>query len=279
MSRRNSERMGSHATPTAPAPQSQFADFSFVVPTKFVSLPSEGKYYPEGHPLHNKDVIEIKHMTAKEEDILTSKALLSKGIAVDRVLQNVIVDPAISLDTLLAGDKNAITIALRAVSYGADYETKVDCPSCSTSVTYSFDLDNPIVNHGEALEIYDIKYNGNGTFDVVLPITNITTTFRLLTSKDESNIVKKILKSNNGVENNITEQLSTMVVAFNGETDQNTIRYVIDKLPSMDSIRIRTAYRFVNPTVELNQKFECSNCGYEAEMEVPLTADFFWPQR
>jgi len=81
LSRRNSERMGSHATPTAPAPQSQFADFSFVVPTKFVSLPSEGKYYPEGHPLHNKDVIEIKHMTAKEEDILTSKALLSKGSA------------------------------------------------------------------------------------------------------------------------------------------------------------------------------------------------------
>jgi len=279
LSRRNSERMGSHATPTAPAPQSQFADFSFVVPTEFVSLPSEGKYYPEGHPLHNKDVIEIKHMTAKEEDILTSKALLSKGIAIDRVLQNVIVDPAISLDTLLAGDKNAIVIALRAVSYGADYETKVDCPSCDTSVTYKFDLNNPTINHGEVVEVYNMKQNQNGTFDVILPITEITATFRLLTARDESNILQNLAKSNSGIENNITEQLNLMVVAFNGETDRNTIRYVIDKLPSMDSMRIRTAYRFVNPTVELNQKFECSNCGYEAEMEVPLTADFFWPQR
>jgi hypothetical protein len=95
---RNRERVGGtkqiHADPPVPqvAEGAQESPFSFVVPTEFVDLPSEGRFYAEGHPLHNESTIEIKQMTAKEEDILTSRSLLKKGIALDRVLRNVIID-------------------------------------------------------------------------------------------------------------------------------------------------------------------------------------------
>ena len=56
---------------------------NFVIPTEFVELPSGGRYYADGHPLHNQDTIEIKYMTAKDEDILTSRSLLKKGLAIN----------------------------------------------------------------------------------------------------------------------------------------------------------------------------------------------------
>ena len=103
---------------------------SFVVPTEFVDLPSAGRFYPPSHPLHNKEHVEIKYMTAKEEDILTSQSLLEKGLALDRLISNLLVNKKINVDSLLVGDKSAILIAARSSGYGADYETDVGCPSC-----------------------------------------------------------------------------------------------------------------------------------------------------
>jgi hypothetical protein len=95
--------------------QDNSGGFSFVVPTEFIDLPSEGKFYPEGHPLHGQTTLEIKQMTAKEEDLLTSRALLKKGIALDRLLSSVIVNKSIDPNSLLVGDRNAILIATRVV--------------------------------------------------------------------------------------------------------------------------------------------------------------------
>ena len=115
---RNSDRLGTqpvqNSSPPPQVAQNNDANpFSFVVPTEFVELPSKGKYYPEHHPLHNQETIEIKHMTAKEEDILTSRALLKKGIALDRLLDSVIINNKIKASQLLVGDRNAILIATR----------------------------------------------------------------------------------------------------------------------------------------------------------------------
>ena len=90
------------ATPTAPA------TLSYVTPTEFVELPSRGKFYSTDHPLHGKEVVEMRYMTAKDEDILTSPALLKKGVAIDRLLQNLVVDKTINANNLLIGDKNAM---------------------------------------------------------------------------------------------------------------------------------------------------------------------------
>ena len=130
---RNKDRLGlGDTTPenTAVPPQvmtqgGEENPFSFVIPTEFVELPSKGLFYPPNHPLHNQETIEIKQMTAKEEDILTSRSLLKKGVAIERVISSVIMDKRIKPATLLVGDRNAIIIAARISGYGSDYATKI----------------------------------------------------------------------------------------------------------------------------------------------------------
>ena len=133
--RNNQDRLGAvnkgEEPPVQQQPQQVEQTLQFVTPTEFVELPSRGKFYPEGHPLHNTEIIEIRHMTAKDEDILTSAALLKKGLAIDRFLQNIIVDKSINIADLLVGDKNAIIVASRISGYGAQYEAGISCPSCA----------------------------------------------------------------------------------------------------------------------------------------------------
>jgi len=284
LSRKNSDRMRGHRHSNAMPPSSptqQAEAFSFVVPTDFVDLPSKGRYYSENHPLYNKDILEIKHMTAKEEDILTSKTLLKKGIAIDRVIENVIVDKSIDPSSLLVGDRNAIIIALRAASYGSRYETKVVCPSCQTKVEFAFNLEDPNVYSGDDISDIDIARNEDGTFDVELPATKIMATFRLLTGRDEKTYLNNLEqdKKSKGGEKVVSRQLMTMLVAINGDDSIETRRYVAQNLPSMDSRHLRLAYKTANPNIDLTQDFECSSCGFEEQMEVPLSADFFWPDR
>ena len=271
------------ATPSTSAPAQQ--PFSFVVPTTFVDLPSKGRYYPPDHPLHMQDTIEIKHMTAKEEDILTSRALIKKGVALDRVIQNLILNDSINSDRLLVGDRNAIVIAARIAAYGADYETKVNCPSCGASQNYCFDLIAAESTDSEISDDMNVTDNQNGTFDVVLPVTQLTVTFRLLTGIDEKGIInnfsqnKKKAAANKGLENNITTHLNSIIVAISGDSSPNAKKYLIDNLPSMDSRHLRFAHQMATPNVELSETFTCSECDFEQEMEVPLTSDFFWPKR
>ena len=99
--------------------------FNWATPTEFVKLPSGGIFYPEGHSLYNIEMVELRYMTAKEEDILTSRSLLKEGLALDRMLQNLLVDPSINVGDLLVGDKNALLVAARRTGYGALYETEV----------------------------------------------------------------------------------------------------------------------------------------------------------
>ncbi len=278
---RNQDRLGGvQQHDTAPPPQTMNDNgFSFVVPTEFVELPSEGKYYPEGHPLCGQTSLEIKQMTAKEEDMLTSRTLLKKGVALDRVLASVITDKSIDPDSLFIGDRNAIIVATRVSGYGNIYSTNVSCPACSETQEYSFDLNDADVYTGGDSEL-NITNNNDGTFDIVLPRTGITATFRLLNGYDEKKISSGAeLDKKQKVERNVTRQLSSMLVAANGDTSAQAINYLVDNLPSVDSRHLRLAYRETAPNIDLTQNFECSACGHEQDMEVPLSADFFWPDR
>jgi hypothetical protein len=286
---RNRERVGGtkqiHADPPVPqatAEGTQESPFSFVVPTSFVDLPSEGRFYAEGHPLHNESTIEIKQMTAKEEDILTSRSLLKKGIALDRVLRNVIIDKRIDVNSLLIGDKNAIVVATRVSGYGNEYITSVTCPACGVNQEFMFDL-----NECEAKDTTDeaedagVIANGDGTFNIALPRTEIDVTFSLMTGREEKRLLKLLESSKHKKdgEQNITQQLKTIIEQVNGDDDPKLISYVVENLPSLDSRYLRNAYKATNPDLDLTQEFTCSECDHEQDMEVPLTADFFWPDR
>ena len=286
---RNRDRTGTGTrTPenTSPPPQvmtqNQDNPFSFVVPTEFVELPSGGRFYPEGHPLRGQETIEIKQMTAKEEDILTSRSLLKKGIALDRVIESIIMDKKIDSNSLLVGDRNAIVIATRISGYGNEYVTHVACPSCATKQEYSFNLSSAKVYNGEDISKLDVVVNEDGTFTVQLPKTEINVTFRLLTGKDEKAFIAGMeaeRKNRHATEKNVTRQLSTMIVAVDGDTSLQSRKYLVDNIPSMDSRHLRLAYRLAAPNVDLTQHFECNECDHEQDMEVPLSADFFWPDR
>tara|TARA_R110000824_G_scaffold276755_1_gene465160 strand:- start:11645 stop:12469 length:825 start_codon:yes stop_codon:yes gene_type:complete len=272
---RNQDRLGGVQQPdTSPPPQQGGGGFSFVVPTEFVDLPSQGRFYPEGHPLHGQDSIEIKQMTAKEEDILTSRTLLKKGVALERLISSLIVDNTIDPRTLLIGDRNAIIVAARVSGYGSDYSTKVQCPACDTKQTYTFNLYSAHVYHGEDNENLRATINANGTITCRLPKTQVEVVAKLLTGRDEKSITS-IVKS----DNQISKQLETLIVSVNGDSSREAIKYVANNIPSMDSRHLRMAIKKATPNIDLTQEFSCTECGHTQEMEVPLTADFFWPDR
>ena len=273
---RNKDRLGGsqHQDTQPPA---QTGGFSFVVPTEFVELPSQGRFYPEGHPLRGQDSIEIRQMTAKEEDMLTSRTLLKKGVALDRVIASLIVDKSIDPDSLVVGDRNAIIIATRVSGYGNVYETKVSCPNCGTKQDYSFDLNHANIYDGADARDLGVQTNDDGTFNVSLPRTGVDVRFRLLNGRDEKMFVNGMQSDKKAKsEKNITRQLAAIVVSLNGDTSMQAKQYFIENVPSIDSRHLRLAYRLAAPNVDLTQQFVCGECSHEQEMEVPLSADFFW---
>ena len=282
---RNSDRLGAHGKADSDAPQQvtqahETNDFSFIIPSELVDLPTRGVYYSPTHPLHGSDAIELKQMTAKEEDMLTSRSLLKKGVALDRVIASLIKNKAIDPDSLFVGDRNAIIVAARISAYGNEYLTKVTCPACGTSQEYGFDLNHTHTYTGEDADAYVSADNGDGTFETILPKTGLTITFRLLRGVDERRYVagmEQDRKNKNQPERTITRQLQNMIVAVNGNTTTEAVNYVVENIPSVDARHLRSAYKAASPNIDLTQHFECSACDFETDMEVPLSADFFWP--
>jgi transcription elongation factor Elf1 len=280
--RNNLDRMGVEPTEVAaqsPAPAFQQANLmDFVVPTSYVELPSEGKFYPVNHPLHGQTHIEIKHMTAKEEDILTSQSLLKKGVALEKLISSVVIDKSIRPETLLTCDRSAIMVAARVTGYGADYTTKINCPSCNKQSSVTVDLEAIEPKH--ELEVENIKKTVNNTFLVPTP-SGFMFELRLLNGVDEKAITEnnENKKRKNLPESNNTDLLKIITVSINEVTDRQVIEKVIsDALPAKDSKFIKAVYSKIVPAIEIKTLFTCSSCDFEQELEVPLTTEFFWPK-
>jgi len=257
------------------------SQFNWALPTEFVELPSKGKFYPPGHPLHNETTVEIKYMTAKEEDILTDRALLKKGVAIDRVLENLIIDQRVKLNDLLIGDKNAILVKARTTGYGSEYETRVVCLNCIEPTEHSFDLEGlGQVEFENALEQEEVEITESNTLRVTLPMSKVTLECRMLNGGDETSIAKKALRKDrkNEASKTLTTQLGLMIVSVNGDKDNFTKAKFIAAMPARDSRYLRTIMEKVTPNVVMKQDFDCVECGTTSVLEVPLNADFFWPK-
>jgi len=262
----------------AESPQ-QKSILDFVSPTEFVELPSRGLAYSEDHPLHGKDVIEIRFMTAKDEDILTSETLLKKGIALERLLENIIVDKSIDPKTMLIGDRNAVIIATRASGYGSAYETNTNCPNCGTASSIAFDLSKPTIQELIIEDSEVVTKNEKGNFVIKLPQTNFSVEVRLLTGKDEQYLTKlaQSKKKNKLGDAVMTDQYKMMIVSVEGVSDKTTLGRFIEVMPASDSRFLRKAYKAIVPNMKISEDFSCTSCGHEQELEVSFGADFFWP--
>ena len=280
--RNNAERLG--ARPSAEPPTPQMANpMDFVTPKEFVELPSAGKMYPQGHPLHNEETIEIRYMTAKDEDVLTSRSLLKKGLAIERLIDNLIVDKGIKAADLLVGDRNAILIAARASAYGHIYETKVNCPACGKTARLNFNLLEPTISPGGTCdEKYNVTQKENGNYVIELPHSKLLVEIKMLTGREEVLMIQSAQKKNKReveIEDNLTGQMKYFVVSVNGYADTKTIDYVVENITARETRHLRNAYKQLSPNLQVMKHFECTTCDHEQEMEVPFNADFFWPDR
>ena len=279
--RSNEDRLGINTDLPEGANEGAAPPLKFITPTEFVELPSRGKFYPPNHPLHNQEVIEIKHMTTQEEDILTSTALLKNGIALDRMLESIIIDKRVNINSLLLGDKNALIISARAHAYGIQYDTEVTCPSCSALQDYAFNLDS--LNYDfptkELLQDLNISLTEAGTFLATLPKTDYVVELRLLTAEDDKymNQLNDRKKKKNFPETPVSDLLRSIIVSVNGIYDNESLNNFIGTLPAMQTRYIRRIYNKIIPSLDLEHPFSCTHCNYEGVLEVPLNADFFWP--
>lgn len=245
---------------------------TYSPPTSLVVLPSGGKFYPEGHPLHGSETVEVKQMTTREEEILINQDLIKNGLMLDKLIKSVLVDNRIKAESLLIGDRNAIIVALRADAYGPEYQVGIDCPQCGESSEEVVELDQ--LKHKE---LGEVEISQEGTFKIVLPKTGATVEVRLLAGQDERSIAetnKKAKKYN--LENPLIVQYQHMIKSVNGVEDPSFISSFIANMPMMDSKTLRKEYAAHSPDLEMKFNFVCGMCGYEGDMEVPISANFFW---
>ena len=285
MPRNNQDRLGPQVENTDP-PISQSLEkpfappLQFVVPTEFVELPSRGQFYPDGHPLQDVGEVEIKFMTAKEEDILTDKTLLKKGIAIDRLVRSLIINKSISPDSLFVGDRNAILIAARASGYGAEYDTKIICTTCFSHGRHIFNLAEATVKHGDDFGELEVSRNEKGNIVFLVPKTKVHVECRMLTGFHEKQLIAQRQRAEKQKlpDRTTTNQLMVAIVSVNGHHEKDLIKKFVDTMPIVDSRYIRKAIEICSPDIEIHDFFECDECGAGADMEVPFTADFFWPK-
>tara|TARA_Y100001970_G_C14104075_1_gene787095 strand:- start:229 stop:1092 length:864 start_codon:yes stop_codon:yes gene_type:complete len=285
---RNDNRSGAQPSPdpTAALEAAEPTDhkrspLEFVTPTDYVELPSKGKGYPPDHPLCNKETVEIKYMTAKEEDILTSRTLVKKGLALEKFLESIILDKTIKTSSLLTGDRNAIIIAARMSGFGEIYETLATCPSCGEKSQQNFDLKSPKVWHGKIPDIGDVQATEKGTYLVTVPVSKFRVELRLMTGQNEANVMKATTdaKKRGFAEVNMTEQYKQMIASVEGHSERRVINHFIANAPARDTRFLKTIYMSINPDVKIVKDFVCPHCNHEQELEVSFGTDFFWPDR
>ncbi len=248
-------------------------------PTERIDLPSKGYFYSESDPL-STGYIDMKMMTAKEEDILTSQNLIKKGVVLDKLLESLIVTPGVNIENLLLCDKNALFVAARRLAYGDSYgPVQVRCQKCYEEV-------KQVVNLGELREKpyeFEKVQKGHNHFHFTLPYSKKTVLFKLLNSKDEIDIdnelkaTAKFVKSGGSTE--ITTRLKKMIVSIDDKSDRAIINKFVDtELLSKDSMALRSHARQISPELDMSFNFNCPSCSHEERMDVPMTVQFFWPE-
>ena len=242
----------------------------FKLPTETVELPSKGFIYPESSPL-SKGTVEMKYMTAKEEDILTNQNYIKDGTVLDRLLESLLVNKDINYEDLVVGDKNAIMVAARVLGYGKDYTFEYKDKEVSVDLSKI-----------EPNFLDESKYEkGKNLFEFTLPTTGAVITYKLLTGKDERLVkqeIKGLQKINKQADPRLSTRLKHMIQSVDGDTNKSSVREFVDNyFLARDSKAFRNHLNATQPNVDLTFDFEDDAGNIEENISIPITANFFWP--
>ena len=253
-------------------------EFGWEVPVEIVPVPSEGKVYPSGTILHNKKTLQIKAMTAREEDILSSRPLIQQGTVISHLIQACLIDKNVNVRNMLLGDRNALMVSVRITGYGSKYDAESVCPDCNERSTQEFNLSE--------LEIKRLKINpvssGENLFSFKLPVTGKEVHFKFLTGADEEERStaadrKKKLMPELKIETNITGRLEQAIVSISGVTDRNKINQFVKNMPAQDSRSLRSYVVKHEPGIDMSAWMSCPHCGETSRINLPVGSNFFWP--
>ena len=240
----------------------------FDFPTETVELPSKGLVYPKDNPLSSGE-IEMKYMTAKEEDILSNQNYIQKGTVIDKLLESLIVSD-VDYKDLIVGDKNAIVIAARILGYGKEYTFEYKNTKCTVDLSA---LENKKIDK-------KLYRKGINEFPFTLPHSKTEVTFKLLTHRDDAAItheVKSLQRVSPGSSPELSTKLKHMITSVNGDGDKSTIRKFVDNyLLAMDSRALRNYVKSIQPDIDLYTTVEGED-GELMNVEIPFTIKFFWP--
>ena len=241
-------------------------------PTEVIDLPSKGLVYPKDHPL-SKGTVEIKYMTAREEDILSNQNLIKKGVAINKLFEAIIVDK-VDINDIVIGDKNAIILATRLLAYGAEYPMKFYSTVADDVLEATVDLSK--------IQIKDIdfdKLKNENRFEFETPIGKNKIEFKLLTHGDELAIerdtkaLQKIDKDSNA---SITTRMRYMIASVDGSSDVGTISKYATNMLARDGRAFREYARKISPDLDMNFRYVHQN-GEEEVVPILLGVNFFWP--
>jgi hypothetical protein len=245
----------------------------FKLPTEIVKLPSKGLVYPKENPLSSGE-IEMKYMTAKEEDILTNTNYIQNGTVFDKLFQSMIVSK-INYNDLVVGDKDAILVAARILGYGKKYPIKYRNPNTGQEEDFTVDL-----TELKTKEFDETVFNNGNESDFTLPNTQNVITFKLLTHADESAIdqdIKSLQKIK--ASNEVTTRLKHQIVAVNGNREKKAVRDFVDNaLLAVDSIALRKHIKAVSPGIDMTFTFVGSDGYVQEGVSLPIGVSFFYPE-
>lgn len=245
-----------------------------MVPTFFVELPTEGKFYSADHPLHNKKTIEIKEMTAREEDILSSASLLKEGLAIDRFLESVVYNMDIDPKSITVADRSAILHQSRENAYGCDlYLENYECPECNKIQSITTPLRFEKKDLGSIDGEQKVHINDNGKIEFEFANQSIVEC-RALDTYLENELLEYASSDQSG--GFIGFMLKLMIHSYDGVTEREKLEEMIYNIPAKESRRIRNLYQKAIPQYHTVANVECKGCDYAALEEVPLNADFFF---
>ena len=252
------------------------ADYDF--PVEVIELPSQGKCYPKDHPLA-KGTIEIKYMTAKEEDILASQNLIRKGVVLDKLFESIVVQKGVNIDDIFIGDKNAILLATRILGYGKDYNVEVIDPFTGENQKVIIDLAKIQIKEMDLSSL-----SNDNRYEFELPTSKTKIQYKLLTHKDETAInaeiqaLQRLTKNKGGASHEVTTRLRFMITEVDGNSDSGTInKWIINSFLARDSRAFRNHVKEISPDVDLTYTFTSDLSGESEEMDIPFGVNFFYP--